>query len=158
MNLVRRFLAAVDALGYAGAALGAAACLLLAAMLIAEVVLTSFFQYSQPWAVEYGTYFLAFTLFCGSGWAVRTGDHIRVAFLARALTPRGARLLELAVTALAVAISAFCAATLIGLVARTIAAGSRSYFPMQTPLAFPQAVVAAAFVLITLGFAARLIR
>lgn len=158
MSMIRRFLAIIDALGYAGAAFGAVSCLLLSAMLIAEVVLTSFFETSQPWAVEYGNYFLAFVLFCGAGWSVRNGDHIRVAFLAQALSPRGAHLLEMTVTALAVGISGFCATALVGLVWRTIEAGSRSYFPMGTPLAYPQAAVAAGFVLLTLGFVARLIR
>jgi len=158
MGFLRRLLAAVDALGYAGAAVGAVACLLLAAMLVAEVALTSLFQTSQPWAVEYGNYFLAFVLFCGGGWSVRTGDHIRVAFLAKGLPPKGAHFLELAVTALAVGISGFCAAALVGLAWRTAELGSRSYFPLQTPLVYPQAVVAAAFVLLTLGFLARLIR
>jgi len=151
MGALRRLLAAVDALGFCGAAVGAVACLLLAAMLVAEVVLTSLFQTSQPWAVEYGNYFLAFVLFCGAGWSVRTGDHIRVAFLAKALPPRGVRLLETAVTALAVGISGFCATALVGYAWRTAQLGSRSYFPLQTPLVYPQAVIAAAFVLLTLG-------
>jgi len=74
LPLLRRALAAIDILNAVGAGFAAISAALLAVMLIVEVVTTSAFAWSQPWAVEYSGYFLAFILFCGSGWALRSGD------------------------------------------------------------------------------------
>ena len=39
--------------------------------------LSSFFSWSQPWAVEYSGYLLAMTLFAGSGWTLaRAGQQL----------------------------------------------------------------------------------
>jgi TRAP-type C4-dicarboxylate transport system permease small subunit len=82
---VKGSLRLIDGACFAGACVAAAAAALLAAMLIAEVMLTSFFNVSQPWAVEFAIYLQAVVLFCGSGWALRQGAHIRVGVLLQAL-------------------------------------------------------------------------
>ncbi|QYU66101.1 translation initiation factor IF-2 [Leptolyngbya sp. 15MV] len=123
---VTALLNGVDALcwvGAAGAALSAAA---LALILIAEVILTSFFESSQPWAVEYSIYLQAFVLFCGSGWALRQGGHIRVAILLHAVPPPAARLLDMAGTTFAMGVIGFAAHALWQPLIRTFEFGSTS--------------------------------
>jgi TRAP-type C4-dicarboxylate transport system permease small subunit len=151
-------LRAIDAACLAGAWVAAAACLLLSAMLVLEVATTSFFNWSQPWAVEYSTYFQAMVLFAGSGWAFRQGAHIRVAVLLGALRPLAARLVDLFATVFALGLCGYLTVALIGQALRTIELGSRSYYPSATPLAWPQGFLAASFVLLTLSILARFLR
>jgi TRAP-type C4-dicarboxylate transport system permease small subunit len=82
---VTRLLRAIDLACAAGAGLAAIAAGLLALLLIAEVVLTSFFATSQPYVIEYAIFLQAAVLFAGSGWALRQGAHIRVSVLLAAL-------------------------------------------------------------------------
>jgi TRAP-type C4-dicarboxylate transport system permease small subunit len=157
-GLLGAALRAIDAACLAGAWIGAVACALLSAMLILEVVTTSFFNWSQPWAVEYSTYFQAMVLFAGSGWAFRQGAHIRVSLLLGALPPALARLLDLFGTVFALGLCSYLTVALVEQALRTIELGSRSYYPSETPLAWPQGFLAGAFVLLTLAILARLVR
>ncbi len=156
--MIQAVLKAVDGLNVVGAAGAALAFALLSVMLIVEVIATSFFAWSQPWAVEYSTYFLAFTLFLGSGWTLRTGGHIRVSILLALLPGRAARLLDLCGSAFALGVVSFAAWALVGQALRTAELGSVSYFPSRTPLLYPQALLAAGFVLLALAFLARVVR
>lgn len=156
--MIRSVLRAIDVLCYAGAIIAALSAGLLAVMLIAEVIVTSFFSWSQPWSVEYATYLQAFILFCGAGWALRQGGHIRVAILLQMAPPGLARTLDLVATTFALGIVGYAAFALGQQTIRTIGFGSTSFYPMGTPLWIPQAVLAAGFVLLTLAFLARLAR
>jgi hypothetical protein len=91
---VTRLLRAIDLACAAGAGLAAIAAGLLALLLIAEVVLTSFFATSQPYVIEYAIFLQAAVLFAGSGWALRQGAHIRVSVLLAALPEAARRALE----------------------------------------------------------------
>lgn len=148
----------IDGACAVGAGVAAISAALLAVLFVVEVVATSFLSWSQPWAVEYSIYLQAFILFCGAGWALRQGGHIRVAILLQLAPPGVARTLDLAGTTFALGVIGYATYALIQQTARTIGFGSVSYYPMQTPLWVPQAVLTAGFVLLTLAFAARLIR
>ena len=157
-DLIRRVLRGIDALCFVGAWVGAIACFLLSAMLILEVATTSFFNWSQPWAIEYSTYFQAMVLFAGSGWALRQGAHIRVNLLL-ALLPRAiGYLLYLLVSIFVLGLSSYLTIALVDQALRTISLGSRSYYPSETLLVWPQGALAAAFILLTLAVAARVTR
>lgn len=153
-----RLLAAIDVACKAGAYVAAAACFALSAMLIVEVVTTGLMGWSQPWAVEYGGYLLALTLFAGAGWCVRDGGHIRVHVLLGALSAPARRLLDLAGTVFALGIAATLSVAGIDQVIRSVRTGVRSYYPSETLLAWPQALLATSFVLLALALLARLIR
>jgi TRAP-type C4-dicarboxylate transport system permease small subunit len=141
-----------------GAGFAAVASLLLALMLIAEVVLTSFFAWSQPWAVEYSIYLQAVVMFGGAGWALRNGGHIRVQMLFQALPRSAQRMTEALVTAFSLGVVGFVARVMVAQALRTYDLESVSYYPMQTPIWIPQAALALAFVLFALALLARLIR
>ncbi|WP_240790986.1 TRAP transporter small permease subunit [Roseomonas sp. AR75] len=148
----------IDVLCAAGAFVAAISAALLALILITEVIATSFFEWSQPWAVEYATYLQCFILFCGAGWALRQGSHIRVAILLQGVPPAAARLLDMAGTAFAIGILGFASWALWQQLLRTIDFGSTSYYPMGTPLWIPQAFLTVGITLLLLAFVARLLR
>jgi TRAP-type C4-dicarboxylate transport system permease small subunit len=141
-----------------GAAAAAGCAFALALMLIAEVLLTSFMGWSQPWAIEFSIYLQAVVMFGGAGWALRNGGHIRVMMLFQALPAMARRLAEALVTAFALGVVGFAAWALVAQALRTFDLGSRSFYPMQTPVWIPQSALAAAFVLFALALLARLVR
>ncbi|WP_235961186.1 TRAP transporter small permease [Falsiroseomonas selenitidurans] len=148
----------VDALCTAGAWVAAVSAGLLALMLILEVVATSFLDWSQPWAVEYAIYLQCFVLFCGSGWTLRQGGHIRVAVLLQGLPPAAARLLDMAGCVFAIGMIGFASTTLWQQLLRSHDFGSTSYYPMATPVWMPQALLTLGVTLLLLAFCARLVR
>lgn len=154
----RRVCAAIDALNAAGAAFAAVCCALLALMLIVEVIVTSGFAWSQPWAVEYASYLCAISLLGGAGYALRHSSHIRVQVALAWLPPRIGRVLDFFCTSGAIVITAMLAYGLAELSMRSWERNSRSYFVMQTPLAIPQGLLAIAVILLLLALFARALR
>ena len=155
---LRRVAGVIDRLNEIGAWAAAASCAVLAAMLLIEAISTAAFSWSQPWSVEYASYLTAITLFGGAGYALRHSSHIRVAVVQHYLPKRFNRLVEALCTAVALAVTVLLAYGLIELAIRSAERNSRSYFTMQTPLAWPQGLLAASVVLLALALVARLIR
>ena len=149
---------AIDRANEAGAWAAAAAAATLALLLLTEVVATGLANWSQPWAVEYSAYLCAMTLFGGTGYALRAGAHIRVAWLLHNLPPRVARALDLGCTLLALWVAGFLSAGLVELAYRSYSLNSVSYFAMKTPLWVPQAALAVSVCLLALALLARALR
>ncbi len=150
--------AAIDRLNAAGAAVAALCCAALAVMLIAEVVFTSALDWSQPWAVEYGAYLCGLVLLAGSGYALRQGAHIRMRLVLDFVPRPLARALDLGCTVMALGVASVLAYGMVELALRSWERHSVSYFAMQTPLAVPQGLLAAATVLLALALLARALR
>jgi TRAP-type C4-dicarboxylate transport system permease small subunit len=148
----------VDGLCAIGAAVAAVAAALLALILITEVLATSFASWSQPWAVEYAIFLQCFVLFCGAGWTLRQGGHIRVGILLQALPAGAARLLDLLGTVFAIGMVGFACQALWQQLLRTYDFGSTSFYPMGTPIWIPQALLTLGVTLLLLAFVARLLR
>lgn len=159
---MRRFVepiaGAVDRACEAGAWAAATCSAVLAAMLFVESVSTAAFAWSQPWAVEYAAYLCAFTLFLGSGYAMRRGAHIRVAALLHYLPAGIARGADLACTLAGVWIAGFLCAGLFELARRSYELDSVSYFAMKTPLWVPQGILTVGIGLLLLALLARALR
>lgn len=156
--MIRATLRLADGACTAGAVVAAIAAALLACMLIAEVVLTSFFSTSQPWAVEFAIYLQACVLFCGSGWALRQGGHIRVSVLLQTLPTRLARVVDMIGTAFAIGVLGFLVHAMWMQWLRSAELGSISYYPMGTPVWVPQGVLTIGVTLLLVSFIARLVR
>ena len=156
--MIRAALRIADAACTAGAVLAALSAAALASMLIAEVVLTFFFATSQPWAIEFAIYLQAMILFCGSGWALRQGGHIRVAVLLQVLPSGLARLLDMVGTAFAIGVIGFLTQAMWRQWARSLDLGSISFYPMGTPVWVPQGLLTLGVSLLLLAFVARLAR
>lgn len=151
-------LRAIDLACDAGAVVAAVSAALLALILITEVVATSFLAWSQPWAVEYAIFLQCFVLFCGAGWTLRQGGHIRVGVLMQALPPGAARLLDMVATTFAIGVVGFACWALWQQLIRTFEFGSTSFYPMATPIWVPQGLLTLGVTLLLLGFVARLLR
>ena len=123
-----------------------------------EILSRKLLNYSIPIALEYSQYMLAILMLGGSAWALREGGHIRVTLLFQALRPRARRVVDFAATTFAFLIALFLARAFIAFTIVTYQRGSRSFFPSETPLAWPQTAVAFGISLIALALAARLIR
>ncbi|MEO1687823.1 MAG: TRAP transporter small permease, partial [Pseudomonadota bacterium] len=152
------FLRVIDALCFAGALFAAFATAALAGMLILEVFTVNLIAWSQPWSVEYGGYLLAATLFSGSGWTLRHGGHIRVSILSERLGETAQRRLDLVCTLFALGVSSFMAWASINYAVRSWERGSVSFYPTETPLVYPQAMLATSLTLLALGLLARALR
>lgn len=155
---VAALLRGIDLACEVGAAFAAICAALLALILITEVIATSFFAWSQPWAIEYAIYLQCFVLFCGAGWTLRQGGHIRVGILLQALPPRAVRLLDLLGTTFAIGVIGFACWALWQQLLRTYDFASTSYYPMATPIWIPQALLTLGVTLLLLAFLARLLR
>ena len=158
MRWLRLFLRAVDGLcrwaAYASAAILAA----LFVLGFVEILSRKILNYSIPIALEYSQYMLVILMLGGSAWALREGGHIRVTLLLQALGPRARRVVDFAATTFALIISLFLTRAFIAFTIVTYERGSRSFFPSETPLAWPQTAVAFGISLISLALVARLIR
>jgi len=155
---MRAVLRTIDAICFAGAVVAALAIAVIAAMLIVEVIVTSRFGWSQPWVVEYSGYGLAAALFAGSGWALRQDGHIRVTILFQALPAGLQRAVDVLCTLTALAITVYAARALVIFAMRSAELGSVSTYVTRTPLVYPQALLAASFVILALALVGRLIR
>ena len=133
-------------------------CFSLAAMLIIEVITTSFLSYSQPWAVEYSGYLLAIILFAGSGYTLGHGGHIRVNVVLQFLKPKTLKKIDCIMTICALTLTIFATIALTENTLRSLELGSVSYYPSRTPIWLPQACLSASWLLLCVGLTSRLLR
>ena len=156
--MLDRTLAGVDAVSRGGAVLAALMVVLLAGLIIAEIVASSLLGTELEFAFEYGTYLLVLMIFAGAADALRTGGHIRVSLLLDRTPPRIRAVLEIFATMLALAVVVFIGYAVSDMAVRSFIAGSRSYTPLETPLGYPQTLLAACAWLFAAQLAARLAR
>ncbi|XDB00414.1 TRAP transporter small permease (plasmid) [Sulfitobacter sp. LCG007] len=156
--LLRSVVTTIDVLCYAGASLAALATAGMAVMLIVEVFSVSLFGWSQPWVVEYSGYMLAAILFAGSGWTLKDGGHIRVNVLFSAATDRHQRLLDLMATVWGLGFIGFAAWAMYRYAIRSAEVGSLSTYRSETPLVYPQLMLAISVTLLWLALLARFLR
>jgi len=127
-------------------------------MILGEIAARSLFNYSLSFAWEYSAYAMGVAMFCGAGFTLRTGGHIRVTILASSLSARPAYWLDVFCTFAAIGISGFISLALIQFAWRSFLAGSTSPTVSATPLAIPQGAIAFGATLLTLQLVIRLIR
>ncbi len=141
-----------------GAALACVACFMLAVMLIFEVITTSFFSYSQPWAVEFSGYLLAIILFSGSGYTLGKGGHIRVNILLQFFSSKKLKIIDFLMSCIALCLALFVAIALTENTLRSVELGSVSYYPTRTPIWIPQLFLSLGWSILCLGLISRLLR
>jgi TRAP-type C4-dicarboxylate transport system permease small subunit len=130
----------------------------LALLILAQIAASSLLDRGMEFAFEYGTYLLILIVFAGAPHAMRTGGHIRVSLILNKTGPRTRRALEIVCTAIALAVTIYLGMAVTNMAIRSLATGSRSYLPSQTPLGYPQMLLAATIWLLALQIAARLFR
>ena len=156
--MIDQLLKLIDGLCLLGAISAGVLLIALALMGLADIVLLSVFSTTLAFSVEYSGYFLGILLFAGSGWTFAQGGHIRVQLLMGKLSPKNQYWLDLGCTVFALGIASFLAYALVDYSLRTLARGTVSYHPSQTPLFYPQLVFALGPCLLALGLLARSIR
>jgi TRAP-type mannitol/chloroaromatic compound transport system permease small subunit len=156
--MLDRLLQFIDMLCLAFAWLAGALLLALAVMGMADIVLLSLFSTTLSFSIEYSGYFLGLILFAGSGWTLAQGGHIRVNVVLGRLSPPAQRRLDLVCTLFALGVAVFLAAALVDYSLRSLARGTLSYHPSQTPLFYPQLLFAAGPCVLALALLARAIR
>ncbi len=156
--MFKRILAAVDAVSFAAAVVGAACLFSMSMLMLAEVVFRNFLNFSLVFSWEYSAYMMATVFFGTAAYTLRVRGHVRVSLLNEALPPRAAYILEVAATTLGLIIATYLTFALVDFAAQSFARGARSFLPSETPLWPPQAIVAAGAALLTLQLGARLVR
>jgi TRAP-type C4-dicarboxylate transport system permease small subunit len=94
--VANRLLRVVELLSAAGAALSGGAFALMTLLILAEILLRTFFDKSTLIASEYSGYTLAAMIYLGLGFSFRQGAHIRITFLRERLKGWALHLLEIA--------------------------------------------------------------
>jgi TRAP-type C4-dicarboxylate transport system permease small subunit len=130
----------------------------MALLISSEVASRAFIGSSTGISWEFSTYLMATLFFFGAAHTVRTEGHVRVSLLLQALPPRAARLLDLTVTLLALAVCVFLTAALFDLALTSLARNHRSLTPIRTPLAIPQLFVAFGALCVSLALASRFLK
>jgi len=156
--VLRRALAAVDAVCEAAANVAAIVVVLIAVVAILDIVLRAFFGFALTFALEYESYALGIVMFAASGFALRHGAHIRVSLVVNMLPQRARHWADIAATAFSLGISAYVSVAIVRYVLTTAERGTVSIHISQTPLVYPQALFAASVCTITLALLARLVR
>ncbi|MGY8962615.1 MAG: TRAP transporter small permease subunit [Rhodospirillales bacterium] len=138
-----------------------AAAVLLAALFLlgfTEIVLRSGFGISLSFSVEYSGYLLVLVLFLGSGWTLLNAGHIRVTLVSEVVSDRAAHVLDVVCTTVALVVSVILSIALIQYTYGTWVRGTLSYYSSETPLAYPQALLAFGLIILTLALIARALR
>jgi len=153
-----RLFAQIDNLSRWIAILSAVLTVSIVAMILSEIVARSLFNISLSFAWEYSAYAMGVAMFCGAGFTLRTGGHIRVSILASSLPKRLAYWLDVICTLLGIGISGFLSYALIQFAWRSFLSGSTSPTMSATPLIIPQGAIAFGASLLTLQLVVRLVR
>lgn len=155
MNL---FLKIIDQITDFAAKLSASFLVVLFLLMFTEVLLRSLFAVSLSFTIEYAGYLVALVFFWGSGAALKSGGHVRVAVLTDRLGADRRRHLDILASALALTVAGLVLFAWGEWVAGTAVRGSLSYFPTATPLIWPQLLFGIGPFVLALAALARLLR
>lgn len=155
-RLLRAFVRLVDGLTLAGAACAVLALAAIAIIMLSEIVTRSFLGATLQFSWEYATYLMAALFFLGAAYTLRSGAHIRMSALIEHVSPQSARAFDILCTLIAIAVMAFVTYALADFAWQAHVRGARSFTPMQTYLAIPQATPAIGALMVVLQLMARL--
>ncbi len=160
---LRFILDAIDTLGRLDGWLGAGCLVALTLLMLAEVAvraLSNVFPWVPadiPVAWEYSSYLMAACFTFGAAMTLRAGGHIRVTLVLGRLGPGARRLMEGCCALIAAGFTGFLAIAMVRFAYGAWERGETS-ISSDTPLWFPQAVIAFGMALLALQFLARTIQ
>jgi TRAP-type C4-dicarboxylate transport system permease small subunit len=155
--VANRLLRVVELLSAAGAALSGGAFALMTLLILAEILLRTFFDKSTLIASEYSGYTLAAMIYLGLGFSFRQGAHIRITFLRERLKGWALHLLEIACALVGSLLCILSTVFLWEMVQTSYLRGVTAYTVAETPLWVPQAIVLVGLVIMTLQMVAYLL-
>ncbi|CAN7683221.1 TRAP transporter small permease subunit [Pararhizobium sp. LjRoot238] len=137
----------------------AALSLLAIFVLIAgEIIIRNLSGFSLSFSWDFAAYLMGSTFMMAAASALKSGSHVRVTAITEILSPRGGRMLDMLACLLGLAISVALTYALIEMAWLSFQRGSTSSSVIRTPLVYPQAVLAAGGVLLTLQMVAQSLR
>ncbi|MEO0410643.1 MAG: TRAP transporter small permease [Pseudomonadota bacterium] len=156
--MIVRICKAIDHICDASGALTAFYIAALATLAMVEIICRNILSYSIPFATEYAGYLVILSMLTGLGWAMKEGAHIQVLLLHSRIPQRFRPHTDMATSILGFIVSGFFAAALWRFGLTTWTQGTVSYFPSQTPLAYPQLLMAIGPTTLCLACLARILR
>ncbi len=126
------------------------------ALVLAEIVARSAFDYSIKLVWETGSYLLAASWFLAAGFTLRTGGHVRISILTSKLSPPRKRQLDIIANTGGLVICTIIWVAVMQLFLDSIKFNKASFTPMQTPLWIPQSFVVLGATLLLLTMIVRL--
>lgn len=147
----------IDAIALALGILGAGALVVIFFLIGAEIVSRTLFSQSLSFAWEYSSYLLSTLIFCGLGWTLRTGGHIRVTMLLEVLPRKHALMADIAGAVLGTILAVLLAWAMIALCIQSYIDGTQSLLSWGTPLFIPQIPIAMGAVGFALQMALRVL-
>lgn len=148
---------AIDAIAQASAWFAALAMAGMVVLIGGEIIIRLITNGGLPFTWEYSSYLLAASLFCGLGWTLRTGGHIRVTVLEQIVPAAVTRWINLVGCAVALYFSCVLTTAMIMLCINSYQSGSRSIMNAESPLWVPQSAVAFGALVLSLQLALRLL-
>lgn len=158
MNGIRALLGVIDRIALIAGALGAVCLALIPALILAEIGSVLLTGASLTFTWEYASFAMAAAFFLGLAYTLRAGGHVRVALVAEYLPPKGAWLLDILATTIALYFSGFITYALVQIAVASYVGGSLTFTATATPLYIPQSVMAFGGILLTLQLAVRVAR
>lgn len=155
--VANRLLRLVERLSAAGAVLSGISFALMTLLILAEILLRTFFDKSTLIASEYSGYTLAVMIYLGLGFSFRQGAHIRITFLQERLKGWSLHLLEITCATIASLLCILSTIFLLEMVQTTYQRGATAYTVAETPLWIPQAIVLVGLIILTLQVLAYLL-
>ncbi len=155
--VANRLLRVVELLSAAGAALSGVTFALMTLLILAEILLRTFFDKSTLIASEYSGYTLAAMIYLGLGFSFRQGAHIRITFLRERLKGWALHLLEVGCTAIGAILCVLSTVFLLEMVQTSYHRGATAYTVAETPLWVPQAIILVGLAIMTLQVLAYLL-
>ncbi len=155
-SALRAFVKIVDGFSFAGAIAAALALAMISAIMLAEIAIRFMIGSTLDFSWEYSAYLMSAAFFLGAAYTLRCGAHIRMGVFVEHVSPGLARAFDLVSTLVGLAVMASIAVALGDLAWQAFVRGARSFTPMETYLAIPQAVPALGAGLVVLQLLARL--
>ncbi|MEM9028988.1 MAG: TRAP transporter small permease [Pseudomonadota bacterium] len=159
---LRHALDAIDALGWIGGWVAALSLMTLALLILGEVCVRLLSRYVSalppgiPSAWEISSFLMGTAFMCGAAVTLRAGGHIRVSVLTSTVPASVLRVLEIVVSFVGLALTAFLAYSMVMFALSSFMRGQTS-ISSDIPLWFPKAVLAVGAIILALQMLARLV-
>ncbi|MDK8875326.1 MULTISPECIES: TRAP transporter small permease subunit [Paracoccus] len=153
-----RIISTIDFLTGIGGYAAALSLLGILGLILAEIFTRNFLASSLHFSWDLAGYLMGACFLLGCGSAMKAGSHVRVTALIEISSPIVGRVLEIASTLVGLAICGALSWALIDMAVLSGQRGSTAATTFRVPLVYPQAVLAAGAVLLTLQCLAQVLR
>ena len=148
----------LDRFSAGAAAIGAVCLVAMTLLMLGEVIARSVFSTSLTFSWEFSSYFMGAAFFLGAAYGLRTGGHVRVTLLSETVSSTVSRFLDFFSTVVGIGVTFYIAYALCDMTYNSYKREVVSFTPNETPLIFPQGVLALGGILLFLQMLGRFLR